>query len=326
MTKGLETSFAGLKLKNPVIVSSSGLTNSVEKNRGWEEAGAAAVVLKSLFEEQILLENDACRQGMHPEEADYLAFYQREHGLSDYIDLVKGSKEACSIPVIASINCSTTADWMEFAKRIEEAGADALELNIMAVRGDIDYAYGAFEQQHVEILRRVKQCIQIPVIVKLGSRFTNSVAMAHQLFSHGASGVVLYNRMYAPDINIHSLTYTGGEVLNAPGALSEVLRGVGLVSSRVPQLSLAASGGVADGAALVKVLLAGASAAEVCTALYRHGPSHVWQMLEFAGEWMERMGFERVEEFRGLMNAEREGGAEAFERTQFFKYFGLRNA
>ncbi len=321
----LETSFAGLKLKNPLIVSSSGLTNSVERNKRWEEAGAAAVVLKSLFEEQIMMESARMQKSNgYGEENEYLMTYYRGHCLNEYIELLRGTKEQCSIPVIASINCYSDAEWTDFAHTLEEAGADAIELNIMAIQSEIDYAYGSFEQRHIDILRKVKAVVDIPVIVKLGSRFTNCIPLIDQLYANGVAAVVLFNRMASPDIQINTMTYTTGEVLGNPSDISEVIRWIGLASARIPSLNLIASGGVGDGAALVKVILAGAQAAEVCSTLYRHGASQVQSMLYFMESWMEEHGYESIVQFKGRMNATGMEDETVFERTQFFKYFSQK--
>ena len=174
----LETTFAGLKLKNPIIVSSSGLTDSAAKNQKLSEAGAGAIVLKSLFEEQIMMEADWMGDpNMYPEGSDYLVGYIREHKLGEYLNLIKESKKVCNIPIIASINCYQNADWVEFAAKIEEAGADALEINILALQTDVQYAYGSFEQRHIDILSHIKKTVKIPVIMKLGDNLTNPIAL-----------------------------------------------------------------------------------------------------------------------------------------------------
>ena len=320
----LETTYAGLKLKNPFIVSSSGLTDSAEKNKKWEDAGAGAVVLKSLFEEEIEAESAQMQQEAHAEEMDYLQFYHRAHRLETYLNLVRETKRVCTIPVIASINCYRNADWTEFAKSIEMAGADALQLNIMSVCSDLDYTFGAFEQAHIDILKQVKATVNIPVIVKLGSHFTNVVPLVHQLYANGAAAVTLFNRMVSPDINLNTMTYTSGELLGQPAELSEVIRWTGLVSARVPQLQLSASGGVADGAAMVKAILAGATVVEVCSALYRHGADHIAKSLQFVELWMQKQNYTSLDQFRGSMNAAKAGAIDTFERTQFFKNYSLR--
>lgn len=323
--KKLETSFAGLTLKNPFIVSSCSLTNTAQRNKKWEDAGASAVVLKSLFEEEIEAELAKAQQDGHSEELDYLQSYYRAHRLENYLQLIKDTKQVCSIPVIASINCYRSSDWTSFARHIEEAGADALELNIMSICSSLNDSYGAYEQEHINILKQVKSALNIPVIVKLGRNFTNCVPLIDQLYANGAAAVVLFNRMVAFDINIEKLSYAQGNALGQSNDLSEVLRWTGLVSARVPRLDIAASGGVTDGASLVKALLAGASAVEVCSALYWNGAGCIQDMLHFLQEWMERHDYQSVSQFRGLLNARKENALDMFERTQFFKNYSLRN-
>ena len=320
--KRLETTFAGLKLKNPFIVSSCNLTNSAEKNKKWEDAGVGAVVLKSLFEEEIEAEADWVNDGTHAEELDYLQTYYRAHRLEEYLRLIKETKALCSIPVIASINCYQLTGWTDFAKQIQQAGADAIELNIMSVCSELDYEYGAYERLHIDIVQKIKQVVSLPIVVKLGRNLTNPMPLIHQLYAHGVAGVVLFNRMASPDFNIDTLKFANAEALGHPSDLYESLRWVGLASERVPALSYAASGGVTDGVSLVKALLAGASAVEVCSALYRHGVPQVQEMLAFLSEWMAQHNFKKISDFKGLMNAQKTGSASAFARSQFFKQFG----
>lgn len=320
--KRLETTFAGLTLRNPFVVSSSNLTDSPEKNKKWEDAGVGAVVLKSLFEEEIEAESGWMQEGTHVEEQDYLFAYYRAHRLEEYLNLVRQTKAVCTIPVIASINCFRLTEWTEFAKQIEQAGADALELNVMSVSTGINEEYGAFEQLHVEILVQIKQMVSIPVIVKLGKNLSNPLRLVHQLYAHGASGVVLFNRMVNTDIDLDKKVYAMGEVFSNPSDLYDSLRWVGLASHHVPKLAYAVSGGVNDGAAMVKAIMAGASAVEVCSALYRDKAEVVQRMLAFLNNWMESNQYEKISDFKGMMNAGQTGGGSAFERTQFFKHFG----
>ena len=210
----LKTTFAGLQLKNPIIISSSGLTNSAGKNKKLAEAGAGAIVLKSLFEEQILIEADQLKDPTYSEGNDYLADYIREHKLAEYLELIKESKKVCDIPIIASINCYTDTEWIDFAKQMEEAGADALEINILAVQSDIQYKYGSFEQRHIDILSHIKKVVKIPVIMKLGDNLTNPVALIDQLYANGAAAVVLFNRFYQPDIDIEKMEHISGNVFS----------------------------------------------------------------------------------------------------------------
>lgn len=317
----LKTTFAGLSLRNPIIISSSGLTNSPGKNKKLAEAGAGAIVLKSLFEEQILMEAEQLKDPIYPEGSDYLKEYIREHKLAEYLTLIKESKSLCSIPIIASINCYTNTEWVHFSKQIEAAGADALEINVLALQSEVQYTHGSFEQRHVDILRQIKKNIQIPVIIKLGDNFTNPVALINQLYANGAAAVVLFNRFYQPDINIEKLEQTSGNIFSKPSDLAIPLRWIGIASSRVDKIDYAASGGVANPEAVVKVILAGASAVEVCSAVYQNTNLFIGESLRFVSAWMDRKGFERISQFKGKLNAKGVKGINTFERTQFLKYF-----
>lgn len=318
----LETCFAGLKLKNPIIVSSSGLTDSPIKNQQLAEAGAGAIVLKSLFEEQIMQE--ALWQedpNLYPEGSDYLVEYIREHRLEEYLTLIKESKKRCPIPIIASINCYQDNDWIEFAQRIEEAGADALEINILALQTDIHYRYGAFEQRHIEILRHIKQHVKLPIIMKLGSNLTNPIALIDQLHANGAAGIVLFNRFYQPDINIDKIAQTAGEVFSQESELPKALRWIGIASASVNQIDYAASGGIHTVEGMIKAILAGASAVEMCSALYLHSSALIGEFCQFLHQWMKRQGMENIRQFKGMLNMKDVKGINTFERTQFLKYF-----
>ena len=319
----LETTFAGLKLKNPFIVSSSGLTDSAAKNKKHAEAGAGAVVLKSLFEEQIRLEAGHLEDyAMYPEGSEYLAGYIREHKLAEYLTLIKESKKACDIPIIASINCYDDSDWVDFAGQIEAAGADALEINILALQTDVHYTPGTWEQRHVEILTHVKRTVSIPVIVKLGDNLTNPVALINQLLANGAAAVVLFNRFFQPDIDINKLTHSSGSVLSNGSELSKTLRWIGIASAQVKAIDYAASGGIHTPEGIVKSILAGASAVEVCSVLYQtNAPSFIKESLEFLSNWMDSKGFKSISQFKGLLNLHDLSGVNTFERTQFLKYF-----
>ena len=323
----LKTTFAGLSLRNPIIISSSGLTNSAGKNKRLAEAGAGAIVLKSLFEEQIMLEADQLKDpAFYPEASDYLEEYIREHKLAEYLTLIKESKKECSIPIIASINCYSDSEWVDFAKQIQEAGADALEINILALQSDVQYMYGSFEQRHIDILRHIKQTVTIPVIMKLGDNLTNPVALIDQLYANGAAAVVLFNRFYQPDINIENMEQVSGEVFSTSADLATPLRWIGIASSVVNKIDYAASGGVANPEAVVKVILAGASAVEVCSAIYQNTNAFIGESTRFLSAWMERKGFNNIAQFKGKLNIKDVQGINTFERTQFLKYFGKKEA
>ena len=316
----LQTSFAGLRLKNPIIISSSGLTNSAEKNKKLAEAGAGAVVLKSLFEEQILMDAEQMKSDEYSEGNDYITDYVRAHKLNEYLNLIKESKSVCDIPVIASINCYTDADWIDFAKLIEEAGADALEINILAIQTERNYKYGSFEQRHIDILRHIKKVSSIPVIMKLGNNLTNPIALIDQLYANGADAIVLFNRFYQPDIDIDKMSYVPAHVFSTESDLATPLRWIAISSSIVDKLDYAASGGVHTPQAVIKTILAGASAVEMCSAIYENSNAYISEVLTYIGEWMTKQGYDSIDQFKGKLNA-KDKDATIWERTQFLKYF-----
>ncbi|MFC2098373.1 dihydroorotate dehydrogenase-like protein [Bacteroidota bacterium] len=318
----LSTKFAGLELANPVVVSSSGLTDSVEKIQKLEEAGAGAVVLKSLFEEQILVEAEVMSgSSNYPEADDYIKHYTRTNKVDEYLNLIEGAASASKIPVIASINCVSDSEWFDFAKKIEEAGADALELNVYFLSSGKDTGSQNYEKLYLDIAENVKSRVEIPVIMKLGQNFTNLVNLVDLLYHRGIDGVVLFNRFYSPDINIKELRMTSSEVFSSPSDLRYSLRWVAIVSSLVDQVDIAASTGIHDGTGVIKQLLAGAQAVQVCSAIYKNGPSHIQKMLDELGNWMDEKKFENLAAFRGKMNYKSIQDPEIYERSQFMKYF-----
>ena len=322
--KTLETTYAGLKLKNPIIVSSSSLTDSAEKNKKLCEAGAGAIVLKSLFEEQILLEVEDM-EDFDPfvVGGNDLSEYFRHQKLEEYFELIRATKKVVDIPVIASINAYGMGNWTEFAKKIEKAGADALEINILALQTSLDYQYGEFEKKHINILKLIKKAVKIPVIMKLGDNFTNPVALIHQLRAHGADGVVLFNRFYPTDINIDKVEQCSGKAFTTEADLSKPLRWTGIASAAISNYSFAVSGGVHNAAGAVKSILAGASAVEVCSAIYLKGNGIIKEMTVGLMEWMDSNTMDDISMFKGMLNMQyRNEGINTFERTQFLKYYG----
>lgn len=321
----LQTSFAGLQLKNPIIISSSGLTNSAEKNKKLAEAGAGAIVLKSLFEEQIMMDADQMKSSDYSEGNDYIADYVRAHKLNEYLDLITESKKVCDIPIIASVNCFSDAEWIDFAKLIEKAGADAIEINILALQNDRNYQYGSFEQKHIDILRHIKKVISIPVIMKLGQNLTNPIALIDQLYANGAGAVVLFNRFYQPDIDIEKMSYIPAHVFSTESELATPLRWIAISSAIVDKIDYAASGGVHSPQAIIKTILAGASAVEMCSAIYENSSAYISELLAFLSNWMSEHDYSCIDQFKGKLNANDREGITIWERTQFMKYFGAKN-
>lgn len=318
----LTTRYAGLTLKSPVIVSSSGLTSSVDRITKMASAGAGAVVLKSLFEEQILHEiGQMATQTDYPEAGDYLKTYARENSLESYLSLIRKAKESVDIPVMASINCISGSEWVDFAAKIEKAGADALELNIYFLPIEKEKEPRRYEQAYLDLVSEVKKNTSLPLIIKLGSSFSNITWMVHQLQLRGASAAVLFNRFYSPDINTDDLTFGSAEVLSSPADLSHSLRWIGIVSSQVKKMDLAASTGVHSGMAVVKQILAGASAVQVCSVLYRNGVEYIRNLTGEMKKWMEKHQFESPDDFRGRLNYSNLKDPAIYERAQFIRYF-----
>ncbi len=318
----ISTEFVGLKLRNPLIVSSSGLTDAVEKIKGLERAGAGAVVLKSLFEEQILFEaGHLSASSDYPEADDYIRHYTRSNSVDKYLDLIEQASSAVTIPVIASINCVSASEWTDFAVKIEEAGASALELNVYFLPAGKDAGSQVYERLYLDIAEKIKRKINIPVVMKLGMHFTHLVNLVDLLYHRGVDGVVLFNRFYSPDINIKDLKMISAEVFSSPADLRYSLRWVAIVSAMVEQVHIAGSTGVHDGQALVKQILAGARAVQVCSAIYKHGPEIIQAMLDDLNTWMVQKDFTDLDAFRGHMNYKNLPEPQVYERSQFMKYF-----
>lgn len=318
----LQTNYLGLTLKNPVIVSSSGLTSTVESIQKLETNGAAAVVLKSLFEEQILQEAGSLSlHSDYPEAEDYLRGYVTSNSVEKYLNLISKAKKAVSIPVIASINCFSASKWIDFAAKIQEAGADALEVNVFLLPTDIKKTAESYESIYFTLAEKLKKVISIPVTFKLGNHFTNPLRIIEQLWFRDVKGVVLFNRFFAPDIDIEKLDVNSAEVFSNPADIRDSLRWVALASHAIPHIDISASTGVHSGEAVVKMLLAGASTVQVCSVLYKNGPAYLKGMIDFLNQWMDRKGYKEINEMQGTMNYGKIGDPEVYERSQFMKYY-----
>ncbi len=321
----LSVKYLGLTLKNPVIVGSSGLTNSVEKIKELEKHGAAAVVLKSLFEEQILFQADNAHANNdydYPEAADYIKAYAKDSAIADYLSLIKDAKKEVNIPVIASINCVTTGEWVSFAKKFEEAGADAIELNISLLPSNIEVDSATNEKKYFDIIDAVKKTVNIPVALKM-SHFSAGLSNLIQKLSwtKQIDAFVLFNRYYNPDIDINTLKITSSGVFSTPEDISQSLRWVAILADKI-KVDIAASTGVHDADGVIKQLLAGAGAVQVVSTLYKHGASHLETLIKGLEEWMTKNNYKSIEDFKGKVNYESADNAVAFDRVQFMKYFG----
>jgi dihydroorotate dehydrogenase (fumarate) len=323
----LAVNYMGLKLRNPIIVGSSGLTDKIESIRNLEQNGAAAVVLKSLFEEEIVLEKQASLGRMkgggalYPESLDYYRYEDSpEEGTAKYLELIRGVKKQVKIPVMASINCMTASQWTWFPKEIESAGADALELNLFMLPSDMDRSVEETEKVYFDIVGEVADKIKIPVALKISYYFSNLAAMIRKLSETSIKGLVLFNRFYSPDIDTEKFEITSGSVLSSPGDLTLSLRWIAIMSGRAG-CDLASSTGVHDGTALIKQLLAGAVAVQVVSALYKYGGERIAEMLFDLETWMAEHEFGSIADFRGRLSQSKTDNPAAYERVQFMKYF-----
>jgi dihydroorotate dehydrogenase (fumarate) len=321
----LSTTYLGLSLRNPIIVGSSGLTNTADKARELQENGAGAVVLKSIFEEEIVIEMEKVLQGgtkpFHAEALDYYGDLIQKETLGKYTSLIAESKKKVSIPVIASVNCMYSYEWVAFAKEIESAGADALELNMFFLPADLNRSSAEQEQLYFDVVGRVLKKVSIPVALKIGYHFSNPALMIRRLSEIGVAGLVLFNRFYTPDFDIHNLKMVSSNVLSTPAELGLALRWIAMMSGRV-RCDLCASTGIHDGEGVIKQLLAGAKAVQVVSALYKNGASHIRTMLQELDAWMTSSKFYGLDKFRGKMSQAQSENPAVFERVQFMKYAG----
>jgi len=318
----LKTNYVGLQLNNPVIVSSSGLTASVDKLIELQENGAGAVVLKSIFEEQINVEIGNLLQGSdYPEAEDYLTNYVKSNSLDDYLTLIEQAKQKLEIPVIASINCISASEWIQFASKIESAGADALEINVFYVPSDSNAISESYEHIYFDIAEKLREKVKIPLVFKIGQYFTNPLFLIKQLYFRKINGVVLFNRFYAPDIDLKNMKLTSSEVFSTPSDIRQTLRWVGMVSDHFEKLHVSASTGVHDGEAVIKMLLAGANTVQVCSTLYKNGPKQLKTIISDVNKWMDKNGYDRIDNLRGRLNYRNIPDPASYERVQFMKHF-----
>ncbi len=322
----LSTTYLGLQLKNPVIVGSSGLTDSVEKIISIEAMGAGAVVLKSLFEEEIIMEMEETihtmtnRNFVFPETMDYMETIVKEDILLNYLQLITEAKKAVGIPVIASINCVSSQKWTYFAREIEKAGADALELNLFFLPSDSLRGEKEVLDSTLEIISKVKGSVKIPIALKISAYQSNLIRYAQFIDQAGVEGMVLFNRSWLPDIDISHLVISSGFVLSSPSDLGNTLRWVSMLSGRV-NCDIAASTGIHDGAGLIKQILAGARACQIVSSLYINDLSQIGKMTDELYQWMVEHEFRSIESFRGRLSQSNSGNPAAWERVQFMKHF-----
>ena len=319
----LTTHYMGLRLRNPLVASASPLNGDLDQLCRLENAGAGAVVLPSIFEEQILAERDEFEhrtEGTADGCAEALSFFPGHGGCGfrpeRYLDMVRRAKEALGIPVIASLNCVSQSGWVDYARGLQDAGADAIELNIYFVPTDLAMAGRDVEQRHLDILAAVKGAVTIPVAVKIGPCFSAPGAMARALAEAGADALVLFNRIYPPDIDVATLRLSLDLELSTPAEMRLPLLWVAVLHGRIPA-ALAASTGVESAEDVFKYLLAGADVVMTTAALLRHGPEHMRTLIDGLTALLSARGIDSLGDIRGRMSQLHLKDAMAFERAAY---------
>jgi len=324
----LSTTYLGLKLRTPLVVGASPLTKQIDTIKRLEDNGAAAVVLHSLFEEQIRMEEqdlDAkLAQGSESfaEAMSYLpSLSDFKLGPSEYLEHIRLAKQAVKIPVIASLNGSTLGGWTDYAKQLQQAGADAIELNIYAIPTNADVSSAAIEENYLEIVRGVKKAVTVPLAVKLSPYFTNMANMALRLEQAGAAGLVLFNRFYQPDIDLEAMEVEPGLMLSTAYEQRLPMRWIAILHGRV-KADLAASSGIHDSDDVLKLLLVGAKVTVLVATLMTHGVGHLRTLEHGLAKWMERRDYESVQQLQGAMSQQKIKTPSAYERAQYMKVLG----
>ncbi len=337
----LSVNYMGLQLKNPIIVGSCGLMNSILEIQQVAAAGAGAVVLKSIFEEQIRHEMDvhidnadgqsnsfikgyenvlAERPYDYMQAYDYLADHFKEQTLSKYISFVAAAKKSVDIPVIASINCTSAYDWHYFARRIEAAGADAIELNIYVLPSNTEKSAQENEKVYFDIVETVLKQVKIPVAVKMSYYFSSLAHTITQLSNTGIGALVLFNRPFHPDIDINTLEVVPKYIYSEDSEYSHILRWIAILSQRVG-CNLVASTGVHSAETVIKQLLAGATAVQVVSAVYKNGFKKITEIINGLSDWMDNKDYKSIANFRGKVNQYNVKNPAEFERVQFMRLY-----
>jgi dihydroorotate dehydrogenase (fumarate) len=321
----LSTSYLGLKLRTPLITAASPLSEEIDNIKQMEDAGASAVVLYSLFEEQ--LRQDTAELNHHLEHGTYsyaeaLTYFPEPEefrlGPEEYLQHISKAKAAVKCPIIASLNGSSAGGWTDYAKGIQEAGADALELNIYYIPTDMNLSSDRIEQTYLDIVKAVKATVTIPVAVKLSPFFTNFANMAKRLDGVGANGLVLFNRFYQPDIDLESLEVKPNILLSTPMAMRVPLRWIALLFGKV-QANLAATSGIHRASDVLKMLMAGADVTMLCSTLIRHGARQIGVIERDLVAWMEEHEYTSVSQLKGSLSQKNCPEPSAFERAQYMK-------
>lgn len=319
----LTTTYLGMTLRSPLVPSASPLSEEIDNIRRMEDAGAAAVVLYSLFEEQLVLDRYELHHHLtegtesYAEALTYFPEPTEYHlGPERYLEHISKAKEAVAIPIIASLNGTSLGGWTSYAKQMQEAGADALELNVYYIPTDIQQTAEEVEQTYLNILQAVKAVVTIPVALKLGPFFSNMARMARRLDDAGANALVLFNRFYQPDIDLEALEVRPHVLLSTPQAMRLPLTWIGILCGRI-RADMAATSGVHGAEDVIKLLMVGANVTMLCSALLQRGIEHIRTVERGIREWMEAHEYSSVHQMRGSMSQRNVADASAFERAHY---------
>ena len=321
----LTTNYLGLELKNPIIPSAGPLSQEISNIKAMEDAGAAAVVLYSLFEEEIeqesleLYQHTNAHKESFAEALDYFPEpYDFKIGPDKYLEHIRKAKEAVDIPIIASLNGKSVGGWIDYAKKIEQAGADALELNIYFLASDPKFPGTEIEREYLNIVKGVKMNVNIPIAVKMHPFFSSVSWMAEQLSNVGADGLVLFNRFYQPDINLETLEVEPNVLLSTPMAMRLPLRWISMLYGRV-NADLAATSGIYSETDVIKMVMAGAKVTQMLSCLLKFGIGHITEVINQVVYWMEVNEYESLEQMRGSMSYKNVANPSQFERANYMK-------
>jgi dihydroorotate dehydrogenase (fumarate) len=319
----LSTKYLGLTLKNPLIAGSSPLTASLDSLKKCEDAGVGAVVLKSIFEEQI--DSDSNAKVSENEEflthADAYGFYKNtsmDREIDMYLTMLEDAKKALDIPVIASINCKKNGAWIEYANRFAKCGADAIELNHYIVAADIEVEGSAIEKEYLSLVKAARKQVKIPLSLKMGSSFSSLANMLRKLDELSIDGVVLFNRFFSPDIDIESMAMAQAQMLSSKDEYAQSLRWTALMSEEL-RYDICASRGIHSGKTVIKQLLAGAKSVQVCSVMLKEGLGSVSKMTSELDSWMDRHEYAHIADFNGKLAQERIADPSSWERSQYMK-------
>jgi len=320
-----KTKYLGLDINSPIIAGSCGLTNNIENLVQLEEAGAGAVIIKSVFEEQIIYDIKRNLSVMAPTDNygmsyEYIAAHVADDSLSKHFELISEAKKRLHIPVVGSINCYSFENWMNYTKRFQDAGCDALELNMAILPYETSLSYEDVDRLFSDIINTLRKSVSIPVSIKVSQNFTDMASFMQRLSWMGINGITMFNKPLNIDIDVDKMEVTHAPSLSSPEEIYNTLRWVAILSKKI-RCDISASTGVHSADDVVKMLLAGAGTVQVVSSLYKNGVQHMRTLNDGLKAWMENKGYDSIDQFRGKLAVKNNDQASIFFRTQFMKHF-----